>query len=130
MLTGRIRKGQQTDLHRATMLTSFSDEHRLDVIEQIVPLAQKAGLRITHLSMAFAIAHPGVTSAIIGPHTTEQLDDLLASADVTLTDDILDQVDEIVPPGTDVGTPDQSAYLPPALQHPDLRRRPAGERAA
>jgi len=130
MLTGRIRKGQQTDLHRATMLTSFSDEHRLDVIEQIVPLTEKTGLRMTHLAMAFAIAHPGVTSAIIGPRTMEHLDDLLAGLDVTLTDEILDQIDEIVPPGTDVGTPDQSAYLPPALQHPDLRRRPASERAA
>jgi aryl-alcohol dehydrogenase-like predicted oxidoreductase len=130
MLTGRIRKGQQTDLHRAAILTSFSDERRLDVVEQIVPLAEKAGLRMTHLAMAFAIAHPGVTSALIGPRTMEQLDDLLAGIDVTLSDDILDQIDELVLPGTDVGIPDQSAYLPPALQHADLRRRPARERAA
>jgi hypothetical protein len=79
--------------------------------------------------MAFAIAHPGVTSAIIGPRTMEQLDDLLAGVDVTLTDEILDQIDEIVTPGTDVGRLDM-AYLPPALQHQGLRRRPAGERAA
>ena len=84
---------------------------------------------MTHLAMAFAIAHPGVTSAIIGPRTMEQLDDLLAGVDVTLTDEILDRIDEIVPPGTDVGPPDM-AYLPPALQRPDLRRRPASERAA
>jgi aryl-alcohol dehydrogenase-like predicted oxidoreductase len=130
MLTGRIRKGQQTDLHRAAMLTSLSDERRLDAVEQLVPLAEKAGLPMTHLAMAFAIAHPGVTSAIIGPRTMEHLDDLLAGVDVTLTDEILDQIDEIVPPGTDVGTPDQSAYLPPALQRPTLRRRPVSERAA
>jgi hypothetical protein len=85
---------------------------------------------MTHLAMAFAIAHPRVTSAIIGPRTMEQLDGLLAGADVTLTDDILDRIDKIVPPGTEVGPPDQSAYLPPALQHPDLRRRPVNERAA
>jgi hypothetical protein len=60
----------------------------------------------------------------------EQLDDLLASVDVTLTDEILDRIDEIVPPGTDIGAPDQSAYLPPAIQRPDLRRRPADDRAA
>src|ERR1700744_4400787 len=54
----------------------------------------------------------------------EQLDDLLAGADVTLADEILDQIDEIVPPGTDVGTLDM-AYAPPALRRPDLRRRPA-----
>jgi aryl-alcohol dehydrogenase-like predicted oxidoreductase len=130
MLTGRIRKGQPTDLRRAAIFTSFSDELRLDAVEQIIPLAEQAGLPMTHLAMAFAIAHPGVTSAIIGPRTMEQLDDLLASVDVALTDDILDRIDEIVPPGTDVGTPDQSAYRPPAIQRPDLRRRPASERAA
>ncbi|WP_416968026.1 aldo/keto reductase [Streptomyces sp. 4F14] len=130
MLTGRIRKGRQTDLRRAAMFTSFGDERRLDAVEQVVPLAEDLGLPTTHLAMAFAIAHPGVTSAIIGPRTMEQLDDLLAGVDVTLTDDILDQIDKIVPPGADVGAPDQSAYLPPALRHPALRRRPAGERAA
>jgi aryl-alcohol dehydrogenase-like predicted oxidoreductase len=130
MLTGRIRKGQQTDLHRTTMFSSFGDGPRLDAVEKIVPLAAEAGLPMTHLAMAFAITHPGVTSAIIGPRTMEHLDDLLGGVDVTLTDEILDRIDEIVPPGTDVGVPDQSAYLPPALQRPDLRRRPAGERAA
>jgi hypothetical protein len=77
---------------------------------------------MTHLAMAFAIAHPGVTRAIISPHTMEQLDDLLAEADVTRTDEILDRIDEIVPPGSDVGTLDQ-AYVPPPLLNPSLRRR-------
>jgi aryl-alcohol dehydrogenase-like predicted oxidoreductase len=132
MLTGRIRKGHETDLRRAALFTSFtgfSDERRLDAVEQIIPLADKAGLPMTHLAMAFAIAHPGVTSAIIGPRTMEQLDDLFAGVEVTLTDEILDRIDEIVPPGTNVGTPDQSAYLPPTLQRPNLRRRPVNERA-
>ena len=129
MLTGRVRKGQQTDLRRAHIFRHLNDERRIDAVEQLIPLAEKAGLPMTHLALAFAIAHPGVTSAIIGPHTMEQLDDLLAGADVTLTDEILDQIDEIVPPGTDVGTLDQ-AYLPPALLNSSLRRRPAGERTA
>jgi hypothetical protein len=59
----------------------------------------------------------------------EQLDDLLASADVSLSDEILDRIDEIVPPGTDVGTLDM-AYNPPAIRHARLRRRPLDERAA
>jgi aryl-alcohol dehydrogenase-like predicted oxidoreductase len=129
MLTGRIRKGQQTDLRRTALFRHLSDERRLDAVEKIIPLADEAGLPMTHLAMAFAIAHPGVTSAIIGPRTMEQLDDLLAGTDVTLTDEILDRIDEIVPPGTDVGTLDM-AYRPPALQRPDLRRRPVSERAA
>jgi aryl-alcohol dehydrogenase-like predicted oxidoreductase len=129
MLTGRVRKGQQTDLRRAAILKALSDERRLDAVEQLIPLAEEASLPMAHLAMAFAIAHPGVTSALLGPRTMEQLDDLLSGIDVTLTDEILERIDEIVPPGTDVGTLDQ-AYLPPALQSPSLRRRPASERAA
>jgi aryl-alcohol dehydrogenase-like predicted oxidoreductase len=129
MLTGRIRKGEQTDLVRANILTVFSDERRIEAVEQLIALAGEAGLPITHLAMAFAIAHSAVTSALLGPRTIEQLDDLLAGIDVTLTDDILDRIDEIVPPGTDIGTLDQ-AYVPPAIQNTSLRRRPSGERAA
>jgi aryl-alcohol dehydrogenase-like predicted oxidoreductase len=130
LLTGRYRKGEQASTHRAGFgFRHLSDERRLDVVEQLIPLAQETGLSLTHLAMAFAIAHPGVTSAIIGPRTMEQLDDLLVGIDVTLTDDILDRIDEIVPPGTDVGTLDM-AYLPPALRRPALRRRPAAERPA
>ena len=82
-----------------------------------------------HLAMAFAISHPGVTSALLGVRTMEQLDDLLAGVDVVLSDDVLDRIDEIVPSGTDIGTLDQ-AYVPPAIQKVELRRRPLSERAA
>jgi aryl-alcohol dehydrogenase-like predicted oxidoreductase len=129
MLTGRVRRGQQTDLRRAAMFRHLSDESRIDAVEQLVPLAEKAGLPLTHLAMAFAIAHPGVTSALIGPRTMEQLDDLLAGAEVTLSDDLLDEIDAIVPPGTDLGRLDM-AFDPPAIQHPALWRRPLDERTA
>ena len=43
MLTGRIRKGQPTDLRRAAIFTSFGDGPRLDAVEQIIPLAAEAG---------------------------------------------------------------------------------------
>jgi aryl-alcohol dehydrogenase-like predicted oxidoreductase len=129
MLTGRARKGQDSDLVRAAFFKAITDERRLDAVEQLIPLAEEAGLPMTHLAMAFAIAHPGVTSALLGPHTMDQLDDLLAGLDATLTDEIVDRIDEIVPPGTDIGTLDQ-AYLPPAFWHPNLRRRPVNERAA
>jgi diketogulonate reductase-like aldo/keto reductase len=54
---------------------------------------------------------------------------LLAGIDVALTDEILDRIDKIVPPGTDIGQLDM-AYDPPAVVHPRLRRRPLDERAA
>ncbi|SFC43044.1 aldo/keto reductase [Streptomyces aidingensis] len=130
MLTGRYRKGRPTDSHRAGYgFAHMTDERRLDAVERLIPLADKARIPLTHLAMAFAVAHPGVTSAIIGPRTMAHLDDLLAGAGTTLTDDILDEIDAIVPPGTDAG-PLDTAHRPPALQHPALRRRPAPDRPA
>ncbi len=132
MLTGRYRKGQPLpdSLRVKVLRKQMSDEHRLDAVEQLIVVAEKAGLSLTHMAMSFAVAHPSVTSAILGPRTMEQLDDLLAGAEVVLSDEVLDQIDQIVPPGTDVGIPDVANYVPPALSQTSLRRRPNGERAA
>ena len=130
MLTGRIRKGQEGGTQRSERTPNrFTDERKLDAVEALVPLAEEAGLSMVHLAMAFAVAHPGVTSAIIGPRTAEHLEDVLAGAGVTLDDGILDRIDEIVPPGVDVNPGDVS-YAPPAIEIANLRRRPATERSA
>jgi aryl-alcohol dehydrogenase-like predicted oxidoreductase len=131
LLSGRYRKAGKNATHRAQLhgQQHFADERKLEVVEQLIPLADKAGLPMTHLAMAFAIAHPGVASAIIGPRTMEQLDDLLAGADVTLDDEVLDRIDEIAPPGTDAG-PNDVAYTPQAISTVNLRRRPVTERSA
>ncbi|MGW6198447.1 aldo/keto reductase [Kribbella sp. NPDC055110] len=124
-LTGRAPE----DLRRTAMFRHMSDQRRLEVVEQLIPVADAAGLKLTHLAMAFAIAHPAVTSAIIGPRTMAHLDDALAGADVVLGDDVLEQIDKIVPPGTDVGRLDMD-YDTPAILDANLRRRPAENRAA
>ncbi|MDB5039694.1 MAG: aldo/keto reductase [Candidatus Eremiobacteraeota bacterium] len=130
MLTGRYRKGQRPDSARLKLGSKdLTDERKLDVVELLIPVAAEAGLSLTHMAMAFVVAHPAVTSAIIGPRTMEHLDDLLAGSEVILEDQVLDRIDEIVPPGTDVG-PLDAAYLPPAIANAGLRRRPSAERAA
>ncbi|GAB3971709.1 aldo/keto reductase [Actinoallomurus acanthiterrae] len=130
LLTGRYRKGEQAATHRSRYgFQHLRDDQRLDVVEQLIPLADEAGLSLTHLAMAFVLTHPGVTSALIGPRTMEQLDDLLAGVEAAVGDDVLDQIDKIVPPGADVGTLDM-AYQPPAVLVSTLRRRPHGERSA
>lgn len=129
LLTGRFRKGQDSDLARVGMFRHNQDERRIDAVEQVVALSEETGIRMTHLAMAFAIAHPGVTSALIGPRSIEQLDDLLEGVDVALPDEVLDRIDQIVPPGSDVGRLDQQ-YNPPAVLDATLRRRPVAARAA
>jgi len=125
MLTGRYRKGQALpeSLRVKVFLKQMSDERNLEAVERLIPIAEEAGMSLTHMSMAFVMAHPGVTSAILGPRTMQQLDDLLAGADVALNDGILDQIDEVVSPGTDAG-PMGAVYTPPAVTQAGLRRRP------
>jgi aryl-alcohol dehydrogenase-like predicted oxidoreductase len=110
-------------------MNHFRDERRLAVVEQLIALAAEAGVSLTHLAMAFAIAHPGVTSAIAGPRTMEQLDDTLAGVEVSLSDEILDRIDAIVPPGESVGAMDM-VYRGPEVGDPILRRRPSEQRSA
>jgi len=98
------------------------------VVEQLSTVARDAGISMTHLASGFVMAHPSVTSAMIGPRTLAQLDDLLAGAAVTLDDDVLDRIDEIAPPGTDVGV-SEVAYVPQSPSRTELRRRPAKDRA-
>lgn len=129
MLTGRVRRGQESDLRRTRMFAALRDERRIDAVEQLIPLAEEAGMSLTHMALAFVIAHPGVTAALIGPRTMEHLDDLLLAADLSLSDDLLDRIDAIVPPGTGVGRMDQE-YDTPAIVNATLRRRPAAERSA
>ena len=78
-------------------------------------------MTLIELALAFVIRHPAVTAAIIGPRTMEHLESQLTAADVTLSDDVLDQIDEIVPPGTTI-SPGDVFYDNPALW-PASRRR-------
>jgi aryl-alcohol dehydrogenase-like predicted oxidoreductase len=131
MLTGKYRKGQpMPDSARARYFPKqMAHDGLLDAVEQLLPLAAEAGLSLTHMAMGFVTAHPAVTAAIIGPRTMQQLDDMLAGLETALTDDLLDRIDAIVPPGTDAG-PLEANYQPPAITTAGLRRRPLSERAA
>ena len=73
------------------------------------------------MAIAFVIRHPAVTSAIIGPRTMEHLESQLTAADVALSDDVLDRIDEIVPPGVNLN-PADGGWPNPALE-PAARRR-------
>ena len=102
---------------------------KLEIVEELVKIAADAGTSLTHLAIAFAIAHPAVTAAIIGPRTMDQLEDLLAGTDVALDDVILDRIDQIVPPGVTLNDAD-AGWQPPSLADSTQRRRPISERTA
>jgi aryl-alcohol dehydrogenase-like predicted oxidoreductase len=97
------------------------NDRKLDLVEDLANVADKAGISLTHLAIAFTLAHPAVTSAIIGPRTPEQLEDLLAGADIRLEAEILDAIDELVPPGATLNEADRG-WEPPSMA-PEARRR-------
>ncbi len=127
-LSGRYRKGveppQSTRAQRIPKRFDLSlpeNQRKLDVADRLAELAEDAGLSLVHLAIAFVVRHPAVTAAIIGPRTMEQLESQLGGADVELPDELLDAIDELVPPGTNLN-PADAGYTPPSLE-PAARRQ-------
>jgi aryl-alcohol dehydrogenase-like predicted oxidoreductase len=131
-LAGKYRRGEappgDSRAAKGFVDPRYWDPGRADVrdklarVERLEVLAREAGLSIVQLALAFAIEHPAVTSAILGPRTLEQARELFAVGDLRLTPDLLDAIDAVVPPGVDV---DDANWRPvnPELTDPERRRR-------
>jgi len=133
-LTGRYRRDAPLpEGGRASRMPSRYDPARppvaakLDAIEQLVPVADKAGVSLGHMALSFTLTHPAVTSAIIGPRTMEQMVDALGAVDIALTDETLDAIDTVVAPGVTVD-PEDAGWKPPAVADTWRRRRPLATR--
>jgi aryl-alcohol dehydrogenase-like predicted oxidoreductase len=90
-------------------MSTAANQRKLDVVESLAQLAEQGGLSLIELAIAFVINHPGVTSAIVGPRTMEQLESYLPAAELRLSSDVLDQIDELVAPGVTLN-PDDNSY--------------------
>jgi aryl-alcohol dehydrogenase-like predicted oxidoreductase len=129
-LSGKWRKGtdaEQLTSRRSAMLPERYDlsipgnQRKLDAADALAGLADEAGITLIELALAFVLRHPAVTAAIIGPRTMDHLESQLGAADVQLTAEVLDRVDEIVPPGVNVN-PSDTGWQNPDLA-PEVRRR-------
>jgi aryl-alcohol dehydrogenase-like predicted oxidoreductase len=131
-LTGRYRTGRDIPESRRSAripqrydLSRPENQRKLEAAEALARLAEESGLSLIHLALAFVMQHPAVTAPIIGPRTMEHLQSQLGALEVRLTGDILDRIDEIVPPGETISRADRG-YQPPAVTDPFLRRRRTG----
>jgi aryl-alcohol dehydrogenase-like predicted oxidoreductase len=127
-LSGRYRKNaDQPDSNRSGMMPGRFDislpenQRKLAAADALGALADEAGITLIEMALAFVIRHPAVTAAIIGPRTMEHLESQLTAADIELTDDVLDRIDEIVPPAVTID-PGDVFFANPALE-PAARRR-------
>jgi aryl-alcohol dehydrogenase-like predicted oxidoreductase len=127
-LSGAVRADRAITTHRSEILPQRfdtaipSNRARMDAVEALAAVADRAGLTMIQLALGFVTAHPGVTSAIVGPRTREHLTAQLAAADTVLSADVLDAIDAIVAPGVDLA-PEEKHDTPPSLLEPSLRRR-------
>ncbi|MEV8036229.1 aldo/keto reductase [Streptomyces sp. NPDC086182] len=127
-LSGAVRAGREIATSRSRLMpqrfdiTVPANRARLDAVEKLADVADGAGLTMIQLALGFVTAHPAVTSALIGPRTPEHLYAQLAAADTVLPADVLDAIDAIVAPGTDLAA-HEKFDTPPALLDPSLRRR-------
>jgi aryl-alcohol dehydrogenase-like predicted oxidoreductase len=127
-LSGRWRKGA-ADLssRRSAMIPQRYDlsipanQTKLDAADALAQLAEEAGISLIHMALAFAIRHPAVTAAIIGPRTMEQLESQLGAVNVELDNALLDRIDEIVAPGRTINQTD-AGWTNPALAATSRRR--------
>ncbi|HVV31575.1 MAG TPA: aldo/keto reductase, partial [Mycobacteriales bacterium] len=128
-LTGKYRRG--ADLPAGSRAARHPDHfdgsddarvRKFALVERLLELSEHTALPVIQLALAFVLEHPAVSSAIIGPRTLRQLLDQLPAADVQLEPAVLDQLDAVVPAGTNV-TPTDVGWTPPALE-PAARRRP------
>lgn len=129
-LSGKWRKGAEdlkpTSAARQRLTARYDlslpeNQRKLDSADALAQLADEAGLTLIEMAIAFAANHPAVTSPIIGPRTMEQLESQLPAADVVLDAALLDRIDEIVPPGTNINHAD-GGWLSSGLA-PAARRR-------
>jgi aryl-alcohol dehydrogenase-like predicted oxidoreductase len=127
-LSGKWRKdGGELSSRRSAMIPERYDlslpenQRKLDAADALAQLADEAGITLIELALAFVLRHPAISAAIIGPRTMEHLESQLTAADVELSADVLDRVDEIVPPGVNLN-PTDAGYQNPALTPAALRR--------
>jgi aryl-alcohol dehydrogenase-like predicted oxidoreductase len=127
-LSGKFGAGKENVSRRAERLPARYDmslaanQRKLEIVTTLSTLADEAGLTIIELALAFVLEHPAISAAIIGPRTMEQLESQLSAPEIQLEPAVLDRIDEIVPPGTNVN-PEDAGWAPSILTNARKRRR-------
>ncbi len=127
-LSGRFGEGKDNTSRRASRVPDRYDlaleanQRKLTMVTELATVAAEAGVTLIELALAFVLEHPAVSAAIIGPRTMEQLESQLSAPTLRLDPAVLDRIDAIVPPGTNVN-PEDAGWMPAALTDPRRRRR-------
>ncbi|MET9545603.1 aldo/keto reductase [Streptomyces sp. NPDC006627] len=128
-LAGTVRREGPVTARRAHLaqqafdLDDPANRRKFDIIDALREIAADAGLTLVELALGFTLAHPAVSTVLIGPRTPEHLRHNLRAADVRLDAALLDRIDAVTEPGVDVA-PRERWMISPEMDDPRLRRRP------
>ena len=92
---GRNLQGPEDSRRLNFDFPPVNKEKAFDIIEVMQQIAQQKGISVAQLALAWLLHQPAVTSVIIGAKKTEQLEDNLKAIDVKLTQEELQQLDEV-----------------------------------
>ncbi|MEM6842318.1 MAG: aldo/keto reductase [Bacteroidota bacterium] len=81
-----------------------------EAIAQIRQIAEQEGIPIARLSMAWLLAQPGVGSIIVGARNPQQVKDNVAAMEVTLSERVVEELDEITKPLRDALGPNADMW--------------------
>jgi len=106
VLTGKYRRtvpadSRAADPELAPYVDELLDDRCARVVEAVVTASQGLGLTPTQLSLAWALARPGLSAAVVGPRTVAQLRDALAVDGVVLPEAVVEVLDEVSAPTQD-----------------------------
>lgn len=73
---------------------------KLRAADALAQLADRVGVSLPELAVAFALNHPAISTVIAGPRTSGHLESYLRAAELVLDDEVLDEIDRIAAPGT------------------------------
>jgi aryl-alcohol dehydrogenase-like predicted oxidoreductase len=105
ILTGKYRPGEPppegsraTDeaTGRSSIARFLSDDDLLQRVQDLVPLAEGAGISMPQMAVAWVVRNPNVASAIVGASRPDQLDATVAAADIALDDDLVAAIDDVL----------------------------------
>ena len=127
-LSGKFGEGKENSSRRASRIPDRYDlsfpgnQRKLEIVIELEKLAKEAGITLIEMALAFVLEHPAITSAIIGPRKMEHLESQLSAPSIRLDASVLDRIDELVAPGTNVSTAD-AGWAPSVLTNLRRRRR-------
>ena len=97
LLTGKYQHNHVPEGSRMSLVPSLGGrktDRVFAAVDAYLAIAARHGLDPVHMAMAWAAGRPFMTSVIFGATTLEQLDHALKAADVTLSDEVLKELDE------------------------------------